>query len=140
MPQGSYHFLIVVIDVLVGAVFESVINRLDPTATFAIATNSQEALQFYERRRPDLILLCKNLPLIESLTLTQTLHARNETTPIIKLSNNLEAEEAVEKAGAMLLLAERGTRDELQKILPQLTTPKMSARILPQLTCRGLVI
>jgi two-component system response regulator FixJ len=71
-----------------------------------------------------LIILDKNMPVIDGLELTRTLRARGVSIPIIVMSGNLAIEAEAKKAGATLFLGKPGAYSQLPRLLPDLLLAK----------------
>jgi len=109
---------------MVGKLLEFIMIGLYPLGHVSLVLNGQEALQVYEQFGADLIILDKNMPVIDGLELTRTLRARGVSIPIIIMSGNSAIEAEAKKAGATLFLGKPGVYSQLPRLLPDLLLAK----------------
>ena len=122
--EHLYRIIIAEEDQMVGKLLEFIMIGLCPLGHVSLVFNGQEALQVYEQSGADLIILDKNMPVIDGLELTRTLRARGVSIPIIIMSGNLAIEAEAKKAGATLFLVKPGVYSQLPRLLPDLLLAK----------------
>ncbi len=122
--EHLYRIIIAEDDRMVGKLLEFIMIGLCPLGHVSLVLNGQEALQVYEQFGADLIILDKNMPVIDGLELTRTLRARGVSIPIIVMSGNLAIEAEAKKAGATLVLGKPGVYSQLPRLLPDLLLAK----------------
>ena len=122
--EHLYRIIIAEDDRMVGKLLEFIMIGLYPLGHVSLVLNGQEALQVYEQSGADLIILDKNMPVIDGLGLTRTLRARGVSIPIIVMSGNSAIEAEAKKAGATLFLGKPGVYSQLPRLLPDLLLAK----------------
>ena len=122
--EHLYRIIIAEDDRMVGKLLEFIMIGLYPLGHVSLVLNGQEALQVYEQSGADLIILDKNMPVIDGLELTRTLRARGVSIPIIIMSGNSAIEAEAKKAGATLFLGKPGVYSQLPRLLPDLLLAK----------------
>ena len=122
--EHLYRIIIAEDDRMVGKLLEFIMIGLYPLGHVSLVLNGQEALQVYEQSGADLIILDKNMPVIDGLELTRTLRARGVSIPIIVMSGNSAIEAEAKKAGATLFLGKPGVYSQLPRLLPDLLLAK----------------
>ncbi|MCL4302887.1 MAG: response regulator [Anaerolineae bacterium] len=115
-----YRIIIAEDDRMAGKLLEIIMIGLYPLGHVSLVLNGQEALQVYERHGADLIILDKNMPVIDGLELTRILRARGVSIPIIVMSGNAALEAEAKKAGATLFVGKPGIYTQLPRLLPNL--------------------
>ena len=122
--EHLYRIIIAEDDRMVGKLLEFIMRGLCPLGQVSLVLNGQEALQVYEQFGADLIILDKNMPVIDGLELTRTLRARGVSIPIIIMSGNSAIEAEAKRAGATLFLGKPGVYSQLPRLLPDLLLAK----------------
>ena len=122
--EHLYRIIIAEDDRMVGKLLEFIMIGLYPLGHVSLVLNGQEALQVYEQFGADLIILDKNMPVIDGLELTRTLRARGVSIPIIIISGNSAIEAEAKRAGATLFLGKPGVYSQLPRLLPDLLLAK----------------
>jgi CheY-like chemotaxis protein len=121
MPTAR-HILIVDDHLQVRAVLARVVTQLWPDATIAETANGAEALSAATQRRPDLIITDYHMPIMDGLELGRTLRAQGATMPILLLSSDTIAVEALRSAGVTAFLQKpfsvRVLKQLLRTLLP----------------------
>lgn len=85
----------------------------------ALASNGKEALQLFERKKPDILLLDVQMPEMDGLTLVRLLRERDAFLKTIILSghdNFAYAQQAMESGVTQYLLKPAGERDILEAV------------------------
>jgi two-component system response regulator YesN len=85
-----------------------------------LASNGVEALELFERKKPDIILMDVQMPEMDGLTLARTLHEADAFVKMIILSghdNFSFAQKALEHGVSKYLLKPAGEKDILQAVL-----------------------
>lgn len=115
-----YRIIIAEDDQMAGKLLEFIMIGLYPLGQISLVVNGQEALRVYEQSGADLLILDKNMPVIDGLELTRTLRARGASIPIIIMSGNSALEAEAKKAGATLFLGKPWVYSQLPQLLPEL--------------------
>jgi CheY-like chemotaxis protein len=89
----------------------------------SVIAGSQEALHLLEQSRVNLIICIKNRGESDSFQLTQTLRAKDITTPIIIISGEPNTAGMARDAGASLFVSGPTLISDLQRGLLQLLPP-----------------
>jgi len=101
----------------VRAVVAYVLARLCPNATIAQASNGAEALSAVRQQRPDLISTDYQMPIMGGLELVRTLRAQSTSLPLLALSSDPSAGQAILTAGATAFLPKPFPLGELRDLL-----------------------
>ena len=121
MPTAR-HILIVDDHLLVRAVLARAVAQLWPDAAIVEAAHGAEALSAAAQRRPDLIITDYHMPIMDGLELCRTLRAQGATIPILVLSSDTIAVEALRTAGVTAFLPKpfrlRVLKQLLRTLLP----------------------
>jgi CheY-like chemotaxis protein len=88
-----------------------------PTAIVTEARDGRAALVSYEAEGADLIITDINMPLLDGIALTATIRARNNSLPIIVLSDAVDSEAQARQAGASRYLSKATLMTQLPQVL-----------------------
>ncbi len=114
-------------------IIQQLIKKLQPDIEIVLAGNGQQAIERIADQHFDLILMDKQMPIMDGLEATQHLRANGNNTPIYVLSAHTAAEFLPQAlaAGANGYLEKPIKRSEILALLgmqPQLTQPHQAAK------------
>jgi CheY-like chemotaxis protein len=114
------HVIIAAADYAVRTLVRRTIFRTCSAVTVSAVEDGHDALKAYERVGADLIITNHELPDMDGVVLTQTIRARDTTTPIVLLAEDATIEPQARRAGATQVLEKASYSKQLPKLLTQL--------------------
>ena len=86
----------------------------------ATATDGEEALQQYDRVRPEVVLMDVRMPLMDGLTCTEKLSKQDPKAKVVIITGGRTTEKDAVDAGARALVEKPFEIDELGRIMNEL--------------------
>jgi PAS domain S-box-containing protein len=119
IPSTRIRVLLVDDHAMVRQGLRSVLDAYPDVEVVGEASNGEEAVQMVERLRPSLVVMDINMPKMNGVEATAMIKARYPDTIVIGLSvqTGEEAQRAIIKAGAVVLLTKEAAVDELYRTI-----------------------
>jgi DNA-binding NarL/FixJ family response regulator len=129
MPSTRIRVLLVDDHAMVRQGLRSVLDAYPDVEVVGEASNGEEAVQMVERLRPSLAVMDINMPKMNGVEATAMIKARYPDTIVIGLSvqTGEEAQRAIIKAGAVVLLTKEAAVDELYRTIREVLDSQVTS-------------
>jgi len=129
MPSTRIRVLLVDDHAMVRQGLRSVLDAYPDVEVVGEASNGEEAVQMVERLRPSLAVMDINMPKMNGVEATAMIKARYPDTIVIGLSvqTGEEAQRAIMKAGAVVLLTKEAAVDELYRTIREVLDSQVTS-------------
>ena len=129
MPSTRIRVLLVDDHAMVRQGLRSVLDAYPDVEVVGEASNGEEAVQMVERLRPSLAVMDINMPKMNGVEATAMIKARYPDTIVIGLSvqTGEEAQRAILKAGAVVLLTKEAAVDELYRTIREVLDSQVTS-------------